>query len=72
MGKDFLTFFILDVYDSVFQNNSNYSLVASTSNVFIDAIVWDTRSGYIRQDQMMCLEREGLLEPVTHIDVDIV
>lgn len=64
MGWDFfpITFFILDVNDSIFQNNSDNSLIDYTNNVFINTSIWYARLGHIGQDQMMCLAREGLLE----------
>lgn len=34
-------------------------------------LLLDTRLGNIRQDQMMRLARDGLLEPLTHIDMPI-
>lgn len=46
-------FFILDVDDFVFQNNIDYSLIASTSNDFIDATIWHAQLGHIRHDRMM-------------------
>ena len=64
-------FIILDIDYSQIQNNNNYSLIASSSNALIDATVWHSRLGHIGQDRMNHLAKEGLLEPLSHIDLPV-
>ena len=64
-------FIILDIDYSQIQNNNSYSLIVSSSNALIDAMVWHSRLGHIGQDRMNRLAKEGLLEPLSHIDLPV-
>ena len=52
-------------------NDSCISYVRSSSNNEIDVITWHARLGHTRQERMHRLAREGMLGPLTKVELPI-
>ena len=64
-------FMVLDTLNCINDNTVSFSLFATPNSLDVDANKWHARLGHIGQERMNRLAREGLLGPVTKIDLPI-
>ena len=57
-------FFVLEL-DNCYDNNKTSSAFVSYNDSFSDSVKWHARLGYIGQDKMNRLAKEGLLDRLT-------
>lgn len=63
-------FMVLDIDNSIsYDANKSISLVASSSDVNNDFVIWHARLGHIGQERMTRLAREGFLGPVAKVSL---